>query len=195
MLALTRILALVGVIAIGLAAWFGPKAMGYMSAFNEFDPKAKDVYMGMAERLLESGNSAEATVWTVKVADGYTAEEINESIQAIAIDRNIKAVGVLPLGAEVAAMTGSEWRHLTIHEFCNPLTAAKMIEHNISYAAYLPCRVALVEDENGDLWINTMDMDMMIYGGSPLPPELKEAAEAVKDIIQDILARASEGEF
>ncbi len=105
--------------------------------------------------------------------------------------RNIRGVGVLPLGEQVEAMTGKPWRKLKIHLCCNPPTAARMVEHDIACAAYLPCRVSLVEDENDDLWITTLDMDMMIHGGRELPPDLRAEALEVKDIILDILNRPS----
>ncbi len=36
---------------------------------------------------------------------------------------------------------------------------------------------------------------MMIYGGKTLPPDLLKEALEVKDIMQDILTRAAEGDF
>ena len=134
-------------------------------------------------------------MWRAKVEGGLTFEEVDESIKSIAIERNIRGVGELPLGDQVAAMTGEPWRKLQIYLYCNPLTAAKMIEHDPAYAAYLPCRVSLVEDDEGQLWIYTLDMDMMIYGGKTLPPELLAEALEVKDIMQDILERAAIGDF
>jgi hypothetical protein len=41
----------------------------------------------------------------------------------------------------------------------------------------------------------TLNMDMMIYGGEPLPPELKEEAIKVKEYILDIMNRGANGEF
>lgn len=195
MTALTRILALVGVLAIALAAWIGPDLWRYKQAFDTFDDKAFATYKGMFDRLVETGNAPAATVWSVKVAEGLSFEEVDESIQAVAIDNNIRDVGALPLGDQVEAMTGAPWRKLKIYLYCNPLTAAKMVEYDIAYAAYLPCRVSLVEDANGDLWITTLDMDMMIHGGKTLPPELLEEALNVRRIILDILNRAAEGDF
>ena len=190
-----NILAILGVIAVGLAVWLGPSLYKYKVAFGGFDDKAFETYKGMMDRLVESGNGAAATVWSAKVAEGLTFEEVDESIKQVAIDRNIRGVGELPLGDQVAAMNGKPWRKLNIYLYCNPLTAAKMIEHDLAYAAYLPCRVSLVEDETGQLWIYTLDMDMMIYGGKTLPPELLKEALEVKDIMQDILTRAAEGDF
>ncbi len=190
-----NILALLGVVAIGLAVWLGPALYKYKTAFDGFDDQAFDTYKGMMDRLAETGNGAAATVWKAKVAEGLTFEDVDQSIKQVAIDRNIRGVGELPLGDQVAAMNGKPWRKLNIYLYCNPLTAAKMIEHDLAYAAYLPCRVSLVEDETGQLWIYTLDMDMMIYGGKTLPPELLKEALEVKDIMQDILTRAAEGDF
>lgn len=192
---LRNILALLGVLAIGVGVWAGPTLYRYKSAFDSFDEKALETYQGMGERLIATGNAAAATVWSAKVAEGLTFEDVDQSIKNIAIERNIKGVGELPLGDQVAAMTGQPWRKLNIYLYCNPLTAAKMIEHDLAYAAYLPCRVSLVEDEEGQLWIFTLDMDMMIYGGKTLPPELLAEAIEVKDIMLDILERAAEGDF
>ncbi len=190
-----NILTIIGLVAIALAVWAGPTLWKYKTAFDGFDPKAMAVYQKMGDQLVDSGNAAAATVWKAKVAEGLTFEEVDESIKSIANERNIKGVGELPLGDQVAAMTGKPWRKLQIYLYCNPLTAAKMIEHDLAYAAYLPCRVSLVEDETGQLWIYTLDMDMMIYGGKTLPPELLKEALEVKDIMQDILKRAAEGDF
>ncbi len=191
----TGIFALIGVLAVGLAIWAGPTLYKYKTAFDSFDDQAFDTYKSMFDRLVDTGNAAAATVWSAKVAEGLTFEEVDESIKAVAIDRNIRGVGELPLGDQVAAMNGAPWRKLNIYLYCNPLTAAKMIEHDVAYAAYLPCRVSLVEDAEGQLWIYTLDMDMMIHGGKTLPPELLKEALEVKSIMLDILERAAEGDF
>lgn len=192
---ITGIFALIGILAVAAVIWKGPEMYKYKAAFDRFDEKAFETYKGMADRLVETGNAAAATVWKAKVADGLSFEEVDESIKNIAIERNIRGVGELPLGDQVAAMNGTPWRKLNIYLYCNPLTAAKMIEHDIAYSAYLPCRISLVEDEEGQLWIYTLDMDMMIHGGTELPPELLAEALEVKDIMQDILTRAAEGDF
>lgn len=75
---------------------------------------------------------------------------------------------------------------LKIYMYCNPLTAAKMVDYSDAYSAYLPCRLSLVRDKQGKLWIYSLNMDMMIYGGKPLPHDLK---------VEAIMERASMGEF
>ena len=56
-------------------------------------------------------------------------------------------------------------------------------------------RITLVEDQQGKLWLFALNMDLMIYGGEPLPPVLKAEAIKVKEIILDIMRRGAEGEF
>lgn len=185
---LTRILALVGLAAI--------LALGYVGwTFRDFDPKAAGVYWNFAQRLARTGSAAEATVWKRRVADGLSFEEVDESIQSVALSENIRDVGQLPLGEQVALMRGEDWRRLKIYLYCNPLTAARMVEASEAYSAYLPCRLALVEDDDGALWIYSLDMDMMIHGGRPLPPELVEEAQHVKEVILAILDGGAEGSF
>ncbi|MBK8456346.1 MAG: DUF302 domain-containing protein [Phyllobacteriaceae bacterium] len=187
-----NILALIGLITVAGAGW---GAYRLSTDFSGFDPQAASVYWTMAKKLAETGNPAEATVWKRKVAAGLTFEEVDESIQSVATAMNIKDVGALPLGDQVAAMKGAPWRKLKIYLYCNPLTAAAMIDYSDAYAAYLPCRISLLEDATGALWLYSLDMDMMIHGGKPLPEELRKEAEHVKEIILAVLDRGSKGEF
>ena len=179
---------------IGLAVLAGA-GYGYAQLRSDYDPKAAEVYAGMVKRLIETGNPAEATVWKAQVKAGLTFEDVDTAIKSVATDMNIRDVGQLPLGDQVEAMRGSKWRKLKIYLYCNPLTAARMIDYSDAYAAYLPCRVSLVEDKTGRLWLYTLDMDMMIHGGKPLPAELKAEALKVKEILQAVLARGAKGEF
>jgi uncharacterized protein (DUF302 family) len=187
-----NILSLIGLAALA-AAGFGYLQFG--SAFSGFDPKAKAVYSGMLQRLLDTGNPAEATVWKAKVKDGLSFDDVDTAIKSVATEMNIKDVGALPLGDQVEAMQGKKWRKLKIYLYCNPLTAAKMIDYSDAFAAYLPCRVSLLEDKTGKLWIYTLDMDMMIHGGKPLPEDLKAEAIKVKEIMKAVLERGAKGEF
>ncbi len=162
---------------------------------DELDPRAPEVYKTMLERLIETKNSADATVWKVPVGEGLSVEDVEASMKNIANEHNIKNVGELPLSEQVRLMTDEEQRFLKIYMFCNPLTAMNMVQHSDAYSAYLPCRISLIEDKEGKLWLYALDMDMMIWGGATLPDYLKEEALSVRSIIKDIMERAAEGDF
>ncbi|MDT8283416.1 MAG: DUF302 domain-containing protein, partial [Gammaproteobacteria bacterium] len=129
------------------------------------------------------------------VKEGLTVEDVEQTMKFVANEHNIKNVGELPLSDQIEAMTGQSARFFKIYMFCNALTAAQMLEFSDAYSAYLPCRLSMVEDKQGKLWLYALNMDLMIYGGKPLPPALKEEAEGVKSIILDIMNRGAEGDF
>lgn len=193
--ALRNLFALLGFVAVVVVIYGAVKMAPMMQVFDEFDDKAMDVYGDMMTTLMETGNAAEATVWKVPVEDGLTVEDVEVALRAVANELNIKNVGELPLSAQVEAMSGKKSRFFKIYMFCNALTAAQMLEYSDAYAAYLPCRVSLVEDKQGKLWLYSLNMDAMIYGGKPLPPALKEEAMGVKKIILEIMNRGAEGDF
>jgi len=195
LLALTGLALVAGLVWVAMTYGFGMQDVKNLKNLSTFDPMSPQVYMDMTKSLLASGNGAEATVWKRRVAEGLSAEDVEETMRFVANEHNFKNVGELPLSDQVAAMTGEDQRFWKIYMFCNPLTAAKMIDYSDAFSAYLPCRVALVEDKEGQLWLYTLNMDMMIHGGAELPPELFEEANQVKDIILDIMNRGAEGEF
>lgn len=184
-----------GIGAIALLFWLAYINKPYIKEFSEFDDKAYDVYSEMFKRLVETGNPAEATVWKQKVSEGMTVEEVEQVMTSVASEMNIKNVGELPLSHQVELMSGEKQRFLKIYMYCNPLTAMQMVNYSDAFSAYLPCRISLVEDKTGQLWLYTLNMDMMIHGGKPLPPVLKKEAERVRQVIKSILERTASGDF
>ena len=161
----------------------------------KFDEKSLSTYADIGKTLVKTGNGPEATVWKIPVADGLTAQEVEETMRFVANEHNIKNVGELPLYKEVEAISGKPFRFVTVYMFCNAMTAATMLDYSDAFSAYLPCRVTMVEDKSGKLWLYTLNMDLMIHGGKTLPPEMKEEAMQVKEIILDIMNRGAAGEF
>ncbi len=190
-----NILAIIGLIALIGGGYAYSKFSSELNAFNQLDPGAKKVYLNMWTKLKETGTSADATVWKKQLEDGVSPEDAAEAMSSVATELNIKAVGVLPLSKEVEAKTGKKQRLLTIYQYCNPLTAMTMVEYSDAFSAYLPCRIAMVEDKQGKVWLYALDMDMMIYGGKTLPEKLLKEATSVKKVILDIMEAGATGEF
>ncbi|HOP23633.1 MAG TPA: DUF302 domain-containing protein, partial [Gammaproteobacteria bacterium] len=190
-----NLLALIGLLAIvgGIYGWtkFGED----YKVFKSFDAKAPEVYWEMWQKLKKSKVTAEATVWMVPFAEGITVDEAEESMAIAANSWNIKNVGVLPLSEDVFAKTGEPQKFLKIFEYCDSLTAREMVDYNVYIAAYLPCRVAMVEDDNGNFALYSMNMDMILHGGETLPPELFKKASRIKSAILDIMQKGANGDF
>lgn len=192
---LLYVLSVVGLFFLVLLMYLIFKFEPAYHQLKQFDDNAISTYTNMIQKLVETGNAAEATVWKTKVNNDLSAEDVEDAMKSIAAEHNIKNVGELPLSKQITAMTGKKFRFMKIYMYCNPLTAAKMIDYSDAFSAYLPCRITLLEDKSGQLWVYSLNMDMMIYGGTPLPPELKKEAIRVKTVIQDIMKRGASGEF
>ncbi len=190
-----NLLALIGLLLVTGMIYMATQLGDGLVNLRSFDEKAPAVYLDMAKKLIETANAAEATIWKVPVKEGLSWKDVEQTLHFVANEHNLKNVGELPLSEQVEAMTGQPQHFLKIYMFCNPLTAAHMIDYSVAFSAYLPCRISLIEDKQGKLWLYTLNMDMMIHGGKVMPKGLQEEAIAIKDSILDIMNRGATGAF
>jgi uncharacterized protein (DUF302 family) len=131
------------------------------------------------------------TVVKAPLAKGVSLDDAVEAMKIRANALNIKLVAELPLSRQLAAM-GETSRRMEIYQFCDPLTAKKMVEYDIHFAAYLPCRIALVEDAKGQGWLLMMNLDLFIQDPK-LDPVLKKDAVQVRDTLNEIMKAGATG--
>lgn len=187
-----NLFALIGLlVVIGVAGVY----VKYAKEIEAFDPGAGGMFLEMAQATLETKSVADASIWKIPVAEDLTWEDVEETMKFVANEHNMANVGELPLSKDIEAKLGTNYRFVKIYLFCDSLIASEMLDYSDAFSAYLPCRITLIEDQQGKLWLTALNMDMMIYGGKPLPPELKEKALRVKETILDIMNRGASGEF
>jgi uncharacterized protein (DUF302 family) len=133
------------------------------------------------------------TVVRLPLADDVTPEDAVDSMKLRANVLNFKLVAHQPLSKELESM-GVETTRMEIFQFCDPRIARRMVSHDINFAAYLPCRIAMVEDESGKVWLVMMNLDMFI-GSAKLPPELEKDALRVRDSLAEIMQAGANGEL
>lgn len=149
----------------------------------------------MWDRWVDGGGDiAVATTWERKVKAGVSAKDVEEILKLVAVERNMRDVGTLPLSKELEARSGKKEPLLTVFSYCSPNIAQHMVAFSPHMSAYLPCRISMVEKEDG-LWLYTLNMDMMVKMGRKLPSPLKEEAMSVRNTIYEMMERASKGEF
>jgi uncharacterized protein (DUF302 family) len=133
------------------------------------------------------------TVVRMPLAKGVGMDDAVQSLKARANELNMKLVAELPLSKQIVAM-GEQSRRIEIFQFCDPLTAKKMVEYDLNFAAYLPCRITLVEDAKGQAWLVMMNLDMFL-GDPSLTPDLKKEGIKVRDTLNAIMKAGANGEF
>ncbi len=192
MMLIRNLLALIGLTAVAVLAvaslWLTPK-------LADFDPRFLDVYGEFAGELLRTGDPGVSMMWAVPVEEGLSTEDVIESMKSLATAKNFLFVGESPFYKQIEAMTGEPYRYVNFLSFCDARVGRQMLEYHDHYSGFMPCRIALVEDNSGRLWLYSMNLDLMIHGGKELPDDLKTAAIGVRDTIRSIMEGAAAGEF
>jgi uncharacterized protein (DUF302 family) len=143
----------------------------------------------LSPQIIDVSNS----VLKMPLDKGVSVHDAHMSINLKAEELNMKKVGYLPVSNELKAR-GLNPRHLEIFQFCNPEDAMKMVEFNTVYAAYMPCRIALVEDTKGNLWLQMINLDMII-DKYPLPEDLRRIAVTINSQMLQIITAGVKGSF
>jgi uncharacterized protein (DUF302 family) len=133
------------------------------------------------------------TVIKMALAEGVSPADASEAMMSKAAELNMKLVGHQNVGKELQNR-GIDSPDLEIFQFCDPEDAMKMVAFNTIYAAYMPCRIALVEDSDGKFWLEMLNLDMIINAFA-LPPELQAIAITVNGEMLSILTAGATGVF
>lgn len=135
----------------------------------------------------------EDTVVKMALAEDVSFDDAIASMKLRANSHNMKLVAELLLSKQIKSM-GKKSRRMDIYQFCDPLIAQGMVEANIHFAAYLPCRIALVEDSKGKGWLVMMNLDMMLQGAT-LNKKLIASATKVRNVLMDIMQAGANGDL
>ncbi|MES9845637.1 MAG: c-type cytochrome [Candidatus Sedimenticola sp. PURPLELP] len=133
------------------------------------------------------------TVAQMPLEKGVSIDDAVEAMMSKAVELNLKLVGKQEVSKELEAR-GVETPYLSIYQFCNPMDARIMVMSNPIFSSYMPCRISLVEDQNGDLQLMMLNLDMLI-NSSLLPQEVLDVAIRVNRSMLDIMMAGATGEF
>jgi hypothetical protein len=187
---------LVALIATFLMTGCGAMKMGKIYTFD-FSSETQDAYLGMMDKLSETGDPAQAMMLEWEITDPeLTEEDIFDDMKELAGEYNMRFVGEKNMFrlTEAENPTPEKVVHARIAEFCSLSIAKKMLNHSRYYGGFMPCRVIYVEYGDGRRYLISMDMTLAIYGGSDVKPinaELLEDMLNVKKAMEEIPALAA----
>jgi uncharacterized protein (DUF302 family) len=149
----------------------------------------------MAENVKPTLSYTEVKVQVaqVEIQAGISFEDAVDSLKLRANQHNLKFVGANALYKEVEALSGKPAKRMEIFNFCDGLTAQKMIAANPLMISFMPCRIAMVEDTQGKRWIISMMMSAEMIAA--LPDDTRKNAERVINAMKDIMLAASSGDL
>ncbi len=171
----------------------------YGSGLTKMDSQALGLYMNMADKVLTTGDPAKGMVIKRKllIEEGSTKEEaISNAIEVM--DEVAEEHGLMKVDAKIMPRDGKFMKdggkYTQIRHYCSPSIADIFLNHSGEFVGFMPCRVGIVEDNNGDIWLYTMGLDLMIHGGHTLPPKLLELATTVKEAMVKMIEKGAAGE-
>lgn len=190
------IFTLIGAIVVIAAIILGVK---YGSSISKMDSQALDAYMSMADKVLTTGDPAKGMVLKKKlvIEEGMSKQEAIENAIEI-MDEVAEEHGLAKVDSKTMPRDGKFMKdgglYTHIRSYCSPSIADVFLTHSGEFVGFMPCRVGIVEDKNGDIWLYTMSLDLMIHGGHKLPPKLLELANSVKDAMESMIEKGAAGE-
>ena len=168
---------------------------GTMHAMGNLEKGAWGEFNNMWDRWVESeGDIAYATTWDRQVQPGVKVEDIEYALEEVALAMGLKDVGTLPLSKELESR-GVKTGYIQVKSYCNPATARKMMNFTMHAAAFLPCRITIAENEKGEMWMYTLNMDMMIKMGKKQPKELLPQTYKVRNTIKAMMMQGASGGY
>lgn len=132
--------------------------------------------------------------------EGVTWDDAVESMKLRANEVNFKFVGSSPLSKEIEALTEKPSPRIEIFRFCDALVARKILDYMPEFIVFLPCKIALIEDADGKIWIMTLDWDVswLDFAQNPnshLSKELRADAKRIREDIRYIMEGAASGDL
>ena len=152
---------------------------------------AVEATTGKAEKPVLTITEIGQTVLKMPLEAGVTADDAISAMLHKAADIDMKKVGHQRV-SRYLKRKGVDAPRLEILQFCRPEDAIKMVQFNVIYAAYMPCRIALVEDQDGVVWLEMLNLDMLI-NNFPLPEELRRIAITINGQMLEILTAGATG--
>ena len=136
----------------------------------------------------------------VKVDEGITFDEVIESMEIKANEVNFKKVGHSMLWQDIGAISGLPTLRLEILHFCDAIVGRRMLDYTPEFSIFIPCRISVMEDATGEIWIMTLDWDvswlsMAWHPESQLPEDLKQDARRIRDAMEAIMNAGATGDW
>jgi len=124
---------------------------------------------------------------------GVKADDAVSALRSKAEELNMKFVAYQAMSDELIER-GIKTGRLEIFQFCNPYDAHVLAKYNPIFAAYMPCRISLIEDKKGKMWLVMLNLDMVIEN-KILPKTVKRLAKRVNNTLVEIMTAGATGNF
>lgn len=127
-------------------------------------------------------------------------DDVVESMKLRANQVNLKLVGHSPMIKDIQAVLGDTTApRMEVFHFCDIEAGREVMKLVPEAIVFLPCRIAVMEDNNKRIWVLTLDWDMSwldtINGSMGITPELAKKAKDIRDRLDNVMHAAANGDL
>ncbi len=131
---------------------------------------------------------------------GVSFDDVVESMKLRANQLNLKLVGHSPMIKDIQAVLGDTTSpRMEVFHFCDIAAGREIMKLVPEAIVYLPCRIAVMEDDKKNIWVLTLDWDMAwldsINGSMGITPELATMAKDIHDKMDNVMRAGANGDL
>ena len=135
-----------------------------------------------------------------KAKPGVSFDQVVESMMLRANQVNLKFVGKNQLWKEFRATLHDDAApRVEVFSFCDVNVSRDLLRRIPEMVVFMPCRIAVMEDADKNIWILTLDWDVtgINMAGKLLniTPELRQGALAIRGKLDSVMRAGANGEL
>ncbi len=133
-----------------------------------------------------------------KARPGVSFDQVVESMMLRANQVNLKYVGKNQLWKEFRAVLHDDQApRVEVFSFCDIAVGRELLKIIPEVVVFLPCRIAVMEDSDKNIWILTLDWDVtwLDQAGkhADITPELRKDAMAIREKMDSVMRAGADG--
>jgi uncharacterized protein (DUF302 family) len=167
---------------------------------SKLDPKAIPEYMKMFDAVLTTGDPAKGMIRKAKliIPEGMTKMEAIENaieiMDSVGEEHGLAMVDTKLMSNGKKDAKGVYHPYVRIRSYCSPTIAKVFLSHSDEFIGFMPCRLGIVENSKGEIYIYTMSLELMINGGYTLPKKLLTLANEVRSGMYEMMYKSAKGD-
>lgn len=135
-----------------------------------------------------------------KVKKGVTFDDVVESMKLSANKQNLKLVGENLMWKDFRAVLGDQdGPRMEVYSFCDIAVGRELLKVSPEFIVFLPCRIAVMEDANKEIWVLMLDWNPEWVAGYKeklgLPDPLWDGAIQIRKKLDNVMQAGANGDL
>ncbi|NTV94849.1 MAG: DUF302 domain-containing protein [Thiobacillus sp.] len=135
-----------------------------------------------------------------KAKPGLTFDDVRDSLFLRGNQVNMKKVGENLMWKDFqAVLDDKDSPRIEVYSFCDIAVARDLLKVSPEFIVYLPCRIAVMEDADKNIWVLMVDWNLDWVAGYEqklgLTPELAKGARSINERMDEMMRAAAAGDL